>query len=373
MLVNDNVFNDHHSIVSSPDEWEHIRVLPNEWKAPIVLRDFAHISSSRDIQFEYRILRVLTENSKMAARLYYHRSITSPPVSPRSINEGFSVSRRDRYRNIVPFGENRVLLSGGGYINASYMPNLSGSNKKAFIACQGPLSNTIADQWEMIWTENVKVVFAIGRLYEGSTEKCAQYWPSSDTDRHMRVQYKPESVVHTPTSEYDLDLVREDAVCDGQLIRREIRVSSGDSSRIVIHYHFLAWPDHTAIKSSSTLLNLVTRMHMFRSQYPNHPVVIHCSAGVGRTGCALTMCHVIESLEDSIRRSPHLENEGISILSIAINLRRYRLYMMQTTDQYVSVFETTSFLLQEYLSKHQQHQSSSSVLPHMPIEELRYC
>ena len=366
MLIDDGAFNNHDSVVSSLEEWEHIRVLPNEWKAPIALRDFVNISGNRDLQFEYRILRVLTENSKMASRLYYHKSVTSPPVSPRSSNEGYSISRRDRYRNIVPFGENRVELPGGGYINASFMPNLSGSNKKAFIACQGPLSSTIADHWEMIWTENVKAIFAIGRLYEGPTEKCAQYWPSMDTDRHMRVQYKPESILHTPTSQYDIELVREDSVCDGQLVRREIRISSAEDSRTVIHYHFLAWPDHTAIKSSSTLLNLVTRMHMFRSNYPDNPVVVHCSAGVGRTGCALTMCHVIESLDDSISRSPDLSNEGISILSIAINLRRYRLYMMQTTEQYVSVFETTGFLLGHFF----QREKSPSILPHMPLEEL---
>ena len=363
MFVDDPLVGQRTSLVDSNIDYDHLRVIPQEWKSPILLRDFPHVASSRDIQFEYRVLRVLTENSKMASRLYYHKSFTSPPVSPRSANEVGSISRRDRYRNILPFGENRVVLPGGGYINASYMPNGNGSNKKAFIACQGPLSSTIGDQWEMIWTENVRAIFAIGKLYEGATEKCAQYWPSLDTSTHMHVEYKPESANQSPSSQYDLELVREDSVCDGLLVRREIRVSTSSLSRTVIHYHFLGWPDHTAIKSSSVLLTLVNRMHMFRTHFPTQPVVVHCSAGVGRTGCALTMCHVIECLEESIRRDPNLSNEGISILTIAINLRRYRLYMMQTTDQYVSVFQTTAFLINEYLARH--------IVLELPLEELK--
>ena len=367
MLVDEPIVGTRDSLVNALNDLGNLRVIPQEWKSPILLREFTKISANRDIQFEYRILRALTENSKMASRLYYHKSFTSPPVSPRSSNEMGSISRRDRYRNILPFGENRVVLSGGGYINASYMPNLSGSNKKAFIACQGPLSNTIADQWEMIWSENVKAIFAIGKLYEGDTEKCAPYWPSSDSSPHMTVHYKPESINQTATSQYDLQLVREDSLCNGELIRREIKLTSNNGeSRNVIHYHFLGWPDHTAIKSSSMLLTLVKRMHMFRSHFPNNPVVVHCSAGVGRTGCALTMCHVIESLEHSVHRTANLANESISILSIAINLRRYRLYMMQTTDQYVSVFQTTAYLLNQYSVR-----QDGVLFPDLPLEELK--
>ena len=149
---------------SSPNSHETtIRVFPSEWKQVIRLDEFSKISKTRDINLEYRILRVLTENAKMVSRLYR-----------------LGGKDQDRYKDILPFVENRVILPGNGYINASYMPNHDGTNTKAFIACQGPLSSTVGDMWSMIWMEEVEVVFAIGSLYEGPTEKFVQYWPNND-------------------------------------------------------------------------------------------------------------------------------------------------------------------------------------------------
>jgi len=356
-------------LVPSPLGRDKVRVFPHEWKVPISLKDFSTIASKRDVELEYRILRVLTENSKMIGRLYIRKSTSPDSPSKQQRIESSSTSKKDRYRDILPFVENRVTLSDGQYINASYMPNFTGSNHRAFIACQGPLHSTIGDQWEMIWAEKVKAVFAIGKLYEGKTEKFAQYWPSSDTVRQM----------HAGT-QFQLELVSEEKV-DELIVRRLVHVTrigaTGPSQKqSVIVYHFTDWPDHTAIESRD-LLSLVKRMHMFRTSFPENPVVVHCSAGVGRTGCALTMTHVIEAIEGALGTEPHLaiSDSSLSILTTAINLRRYRLYMMQTTDQYISVFRTTGFLLDDYARRqnHQYpHRETPSLIPDLPVDELRY-
>lgn len=289
---------------------EKVRVYPEEWRVPIPFGVFRSELKTRDIELEYRILRFLTENKKMVHRLHQGQH------------------SKDRYRDILPFSENRVHLTPfPDYVNASWMPNFDGSNPKAFIACQGPLTSTLGDHWDMILENNVKAVFAIGSVAEGKTEKFAVYWPS-DTNTPLRVHSERRG-------EIIVSLVRENHVST-HVIMRELLVLG----RTIYHFHHTYWPDHSAMEEEH-LLELVGRMRFWRTQ--EAPVVVHCSAGVGRTGCALTLCNVIEDIETQLREGGE---GGISILEHAIHLRRYRLYMMQTTSQYVSVYRTVGYLLE---------------------------
>lgn len=211
-------------LVESPEA--SVRVFPEEWKKSIKLGELATVLKSRDLALEYRIVRTMTETDLTMNRLYRYKPI-----------DGL---RRDRYKDIVPFSENRVLLSDGSYINASYMPNWNGKNPKAFIASQGPMQSTIGDQWDLIWSHNIAAVVTIGKLAEGATEKCAEYWPT---------KVKSPMVATGPNNrEFTLRCVSETSIAHDMMIHRKISISHTDEEeRFIDHYHFVAWPDHGSV------------------------------------------------------------------------------------------------------------------------------
>ncbi len=311
-----------HLLLAMPlSSGEKVRVYPEEWREPILLCSFVAEVKTRDIELEYRILRFLTENKKMLNRLHQGEQM------------------KDRYKDVLPFSESRVHLSPApsDYVNASWLPNFDGSNPRAFIASQGPLRSTLGDHWDMIVDNNVKAVFAIGNVSEGTVEKFAQYWPV-------------EGELHVSSARHGdivICLEKQFQVSPHMILRQlQVRCGTAGSSSAIHHYHFTSWPDYSAMEPSH-FLELAGRMRFWRMHASSSPILVHCSAGVGRTGCAITLCNVIEDLEVQLRdaRQNISSNRSISILEHAIHLRRYRMYMLQTTSQYVSVYRTVGFLL----------------------------
>lgn len=309
-------------LVPSPSNNSSVRVIPEEWKVPIKLADFESVVKARDIELEYRIVRVLTENERMVSRLYLDESTTG----------------LNRYRDMVPFRENRVMLSNGTYINASYMPSADGKNPKEFIASQGPLPNTIGDQWDMIWGEGISGVLTIGSLREGSVEKIAQYWPESKNDS-VEVQSQGTS------KSFSLKCIGEEEPFAG-LKKRNILVSHMGKERTVRHYHFTAWPDHGAVPPS-VLLGLADVIKRERKSAESQaPVLVHCSAGVGRTGCVLTMSNCVEWIEQQFAaNSGDLSKCHISVMQIVLALRECRVHIIERTWQYESIYSAIFELL----------------------------
>ena len=246
-------------LVPSPTDQNSVRVFPEEWKTPIRLTDLSQVSAKRDIDLEYRIIRVLAEDERMNKRLF--RSDDSKD--------------KNRYRDMVPFSDNRVVLPDGSYINASYMVNGDGTNRKAFIASQGPLKSTIADQWTMIHNEAVFSILTIGKLTEGPTEKIALYWPENVGD-----------VLEIGVVRVECSSVSE--IAPG-FFKRILWLSlHGGSKKELNHFHYVAWPDHGSI-TCETMILLASVVKGERSAHPSSPMLIHCSAGVGRTGTVLAI------------------------------------------------------------------------------------
>ena len=311
-------------LVPTPSSNSSVRVIPEEWKVPIKLADFESVVKARDIELEYRIVRVLTENERMVSRLYRDESTNG----------------LNRYRDMVPFRENRVLLSNGSYINASYMPSADGQNPKEYIASQGPLPHTIGDQWDMIWTEGISGVLTIGSLREGSVEKIAQYWPEGKNDSLEVVTSQGSS------KSFGLKCIGEEEPFAG-LKKRNILVSHLGEEREVRHYHFTAWPDHGAVPPS-VLLGLADVIKQERKSSESHhpPVLVHCSAGVGRTGCVLTMSNCVEWIEQQlVANRGDLSKCHISVLQIVLALRECRVHIIERTWQYESIYSAISELL----------------------------
>uniref|UniRef100_A0A8D1ZAC6 protein-tyrosine-phosphatase n=1 Tax=Sus scrofa TaxID=9823 RepID=A0A8D1ZAC6_PIG len=199
------------------------------------------------------------------------QKIPSNFVSPEDLDVPGHASK-DRYKTILPNPQSRVCLGraqsqeDGDYINANYIRGYGGKDK-AYIATQGPMPNTVSDFWEMVWQEEVSLIIMLTQLREGK-EKCVHYWPTEEETYgpfHIRIQD-----------------VRE---CPEYTVRR-LSIQLQEEHRPVKHVLFSAWPDHQTPESAGPLLRLVAEVEDSPETAANAgPIVVHCSAGIGRTGC----------------------------------------------------------------------------------------
>ncbi|XP_065812681.1 receptor-type tyrosine-protein phosphatase eta [Labrus bergylta] len=222
---------------------------------------------------------------------------------------------KNRYNNVLPYDSSRVKLSivhGSpyeDYINANYMPGYN--SRKEYIAAQGPLPHTVNEFWRMIWEKNVQTLVMLTRCNEQGRVKCEQYW------EHGTKHY--ENIIVTETSKIPL---KDWTIRDFRL--KNVKTAETRSLR---HFHLTAWPDHGVPETTELLISFrhLVREHM--DQYSRHsPAVVHCSAGVGRTGTFIAIDHLIFQIE---------RENMVDVFGIVHDLRMHRPLMVQTEDQYV--------------------------------------
>nr|XP_025873748.1 tyrosine-protein phosphatase non-receptor type 7 isoform X1 [Vulpes vulpes] len=179
---------------------------------------------------------------------------------------------KDRYKTILPNPQSRVCLGraqsqeDGDYINANYIRGYDGQ-EKVYIATQGPMPNTVSDFWEMVWQEEVSLIVMLTQLREGK-EKCVHYWPTEEET------YGPFRIRIQDTKE-----------CPEYTVR-QLSIQHQEETRPVKHVLFSAWPDHQTPESAGPLLRLVAEVEDSpEAAASTGPIVVHCSAGIGRTGC----------------------------------------------------------------------------------------
>ncbi len=225
---------------------------------------------------------------------------------------------KNRLVNILPYEATRVCLqhlpnqpesSGSDYINANFIDGYK--YKKAYIATQAPLNETIDDFWRMLWEHNSTLIVMLTKLREMGREKCAQYWPS---ERSVRYQY----FVVDPIAEYNMS----------QYILREFKVTDArdGQSRTIRQFQYVDWPEQGVPKSGENIIELIGQVHKTKEQFgQTGPITVHCSAGVGRTGVFITLSIVLE----------RMRYEGIiDVFNTVKVLRTQRPAMVQTEDQY---------------------------------------
>ncbi|XP_040845993.1 receptor-type tyrosine-protein phosphatase R [Ochotona curzoniae] len=220
---------------------------------------------------------------------------------------------KNRYKTILPNPLSRVCLrpknvtdSLSTYINANYIRGYSGQ-EKAFIATQGPMINTVNDFWQMVWQEDSPVIVMITKLKE-KNEKCVLYWPEK------RGIYGKVEVLVINVNE-----------CDNYTVRNLV-LKQGSHTQHVKHYWYTSWPDHKTPDNAQPLLQLMLDVEEDRlASEGRGPVVVHCSAGIGRTGCFIATSIGCQQLK----------KEGVvDALSIVCQLRMDRGGMVQTSEQY---------------------------------------
>ncbi|XP_076293559.1 tyrosine-protein phosphatase Lar isoform X3 [Lasioglossum baleicum] len=225
---------------------------------------------------------------------------------------------KNRYANVIAYDHSRVILQtidgvgGTDYINANYCDGYRKQN--AYVATQGPLQETFGDFWRMCWELRSCTIVMMTKLEERTRIKCDQYWPSRGAET-----YGLMTVTITDVQELATYCIRSFQVSRaGYSERREIK-----------QLQFTAWPDHGVPEHPAPFLQFLRRV---KSMNPpdSGPLIVHCSAGVGRTGCFI----VIDSMLERIKHE-----KMIDIYGHVTCLRAQRNYMVQTEDQYIFIHD----------------------------------
>ncbi|XP_052216896.1 uncharacterized protein LOC127834857 isoform X4 [Dreissena polymorpha] len=277
--------------------------------------------NSRTIRIE-NLREIITRDKNNKTDVFTEFSALS--VASETIKESTNAAiktantSKNRYRNMYPYDKNRVILSVIGndvdtdFINASFIDGYS--SPKNYIAAQGPLADTIADFWRMVWENNVRVVVMVTNLVEDSKRKCIQYWPK---DAANNCQYG-DSTIH---------LLSEDIHAD--FVVRTLECNRKGSSKTITHLHFTAWPDKDVPDTALSLLQFWRKVRSLK-RHEESPWIVHCSAGVGRTGTFIALDYLYDQ---------GVSEKHINVFDAVLLLREQRINMVQTKNQYLYLHE----------------------------------
>ncbi|XP_017268591.1 tyrosine-protein phosphatase non-receptor type 2a [Kryptolebias marmoratus] len=239
----------------------------------------------------------------------------------------------NRYRDVSPYDHSRVKLenSDNDYINASLVTVTDA--ERAYILSQGPLRNTCGHFWLMIWEQRSKAVIMLNRVIEKGSEKCAQYWPTSE---ELQMSFTDTGFV--------VRLLSEEDQSHYTIRVLDLENTKTGESREIYHFHYTTWPDFGVPESPASFLNFLFKVRESGSLGPQHgPSVVHCSAGIGRSG-TFALVDTCLVLMDK-RRSP----SSVDIQKVLIGMREYRMGLIQTADQlrfsYMAIIEGARLIL----------------------------
>ncbi|KAM4702249.1 receptor-type tyrosine-protein phosphatase V-like isoform 1-T2 [Discoglossus pictus] len=224
---------------------------------------------------------------------------------------------KNRYPHILPYDHSRVKLtptdvdSNSGYINANYILGFHGVTE--YISTQAPTPASILDFWRMIWEHQVKNIVMLTVCEEHGEVLCDQYWPSDSAS------YGPLIVC----------CISKQVFKDWTLHRFTLQHSGNSKVRTVCHLQYTAWPDRSIPKSPKSLITFVELVReQVQSVRESEPTVVHCSAGVGRSGTFIALDVALQQLSSG---------GWVDIFSVVHQMRLSRYLMLQTAEQYIFV------------------------------------
>ncbi|XP_065335287.1 tyrosine-protein phosphatase non-receptor type 9 [Cloeon dipterum] len=277
-----------------------------------------------------QFVQMVQSKGRTGLRLEYAEIRSKPPDGTFNNAKQRNNLSKNRYTDVLCFDHSRVVLTPSDpndatsdYINANFVDGYK--QKNAFISTQGPLPKTFEDFWRMVWEQHVLVVVMTTRVIERGRTKCGQYWPAEQGGKDTHGEY---------------EVVTESVEQLGDYTRSKIVITNlkTEESRVLCHFQFLAWPDYGVPDTATAMLSFLNTVRNEQSKmvadlgdtWAGHsrgpPIIVHCSAGIGRTGtfCTLDIC--ISRLEDA---------GSVDVRGTVEKIRSQRGYSIQMPDQYV--------------------------------------
>jgi len=231
----------------------------------------------------------------------------------------------------LPLETTRVVLKkkngdeDSDYINANWVDGLIPGSQKAYISTQGPLQETVEDFWRMVWETNSNVIAMLTKEMENDRLKCAHYWPHEEGNAFTFEDLK-------------VILIEETRTFRDRLVHRKLLLEHliAGETREVMQFQYVDWPDHGLPESAEAFREVLHNVEKVRKE--KTPIVVHCSAGIGRTG---TFCAVHSTLEKlgQQRKDRPTETPEFNILDTVLKLRAQRVGMVQTKEQYMFCYK----------------------------------
>ena len=212
-------------------------------------------------------------------------------------------------------------------------PTIDFRDKKfPFIACQCPKENTIDDFWNMIASNNVQIIVMLTQFIEGNKNKCHEYFPSDSGNPIICRSIGLRITLGTPTQVLDMN--------SNKIITSTFNIIYENKlNRNLTHYQFTDWPDHGTPNDCTNFYNLINTVKLKHTQQNlNTPIVVHCSAGVGRTGTYIAISNLFDDIQ---------ANQTLDVYECVLNLRKCRMSMVQNVEQYKFIYKMLKHHLAE--------------------------
>eukprot|EP00111_Clytia_hemisphaerica_P005274 TCONS_00015235-protein len=277
----------------------------------------------------YQYMESLKED-EYGALMDEFKSVTSGKCSPWLCAERPENQNKNRYTNINAYDHSRVVLKtesrrkGQDYINASFVQGFNYEESSGppyrYISAQGPLDYTKNDFWLMLWQEEATIIVMLTNLVENERLKCSQYWPNDS--QHY--------------GDLTVTLDKIDKTADYITRSFKIEKASTKETRNILQFHFVSWPDHGVPDYPTAILSLRRRVRHYYD--PTKPMIVHCSAGVGRSGCFILLDAMLERID---------KEKSVDVFNYLRYMRTRRVNMVQTFEQYrfahTAILESITF------------------------------
>ncbi|XP_046577965.1 tyrosine-protein phosphatase 10D-like [Haliotis rubra] len=283
---------------------------------PRKITDFHEIV--KDLYKDSKLL-FTSEWKQLAAATVKHPAEHAVLVGNRSKN---------RYVNIMGYDHSRVKLlpldedECSDYINANYIPGYT--SPREYIASQGPLSQTTVDFWRMIWEQKVPIIVMLTGLEENGVRKLDMYWPEEMNAPRQYGDLVVELINMSPLSKYTIMI---------------FKLSLGNETRKVKHFFLPGWHDYNANLNEGDVIDFARYVRAELKPTDEGPMLVHCSAGVGRTGTYLCVDYFIQVIDNC-----DIEDE-VDIFSYVLKMRNNRPFMVQSEKQYVFIYDAVKEMI----------------------------